>query len=102
MIYFGRNSGHQAINLAWHFGARRFVLVGFDCTDGPQGSHWFGEHPGILNKVSPYKKFAEAFAEIGADLKREGCQVINCSPLTALTCFPKGDLADVLQRDRAA
>ena len=38
-----RNSGHQAIDVARMFGARRVCLVGFDLSD-EGGTHWHGDH----------------------------------------------------------
>lgn len=98
----GFNSGYQAINLAVHFGATRIVLLGFDLKTGPQGSHWFGEHPD--GKVSPYAQFLAAFESIVQPLADAGVEVINCTPGSALQCFPVMALRDALpaSQERAA
>lgn len=89
VIYFGQNGGYQAINLAWHWGARRFVLLGFDCRAERGKTHWFGDHPKNLNMSQPYAAWIRNFNALAADLKQEGCTVINCSLGSALTCWPK-------------
>lgn len=92
----GYNSGHQAINLAYHLGYARLVLVGFDCQMTGGKRHWFGDHPGRLNRKSPYNLFIKAFNQLALDLKNEKIEVINCSAQSALTCFERGNLEEVL------
>src|ERR1043166_8946509 len=52
----GRNSGYQAINLAYHLGATRILLLGFDM----QGSHYFGAHS-YTTPPSPFDVFRRCF-----------------------------------------
>lgn len=91
-IYNGSNSGHQAINLAVNLGYTKLILIGYDCRVIDNKSHWFGDHPGKLNKKSPYDLFIKAFNVLAMDLKKEGIEVINCSEHSAINCFEKGDL----------
>ena len=44
-VHFGGNSGFQAINLAFLWGATRIILLGFDCKAVAGKDHWFGQHP---------------------------------------------------------
>lgn len=96
LIHFGGNSGHQMINLAYLFGAARIILLGFDMqrTDGK--SHHHGDHPGNLNKSLPFHTWMKKFPLIASDLKAEGVEVINCTRKTALNCFEKRSLEEVL------
>ena len=97
-IHLGINSGYQALNLALHFGVRQILLLGFDMKLSPDGKrHWFGDHPGALNKNSRYDLMMEHFATTLPDLKTAGVEVINCSRDTALACFPRLPLRDVLK-----
>ena len=90
----GFNSGYQAINLAVHFGARRIVLLGYDMAPNPHGpSHFFGEHPD--KAPSPYEQMREAFLSLVEPLNDIGVEVVNCTPGSALTCFPSLPLRDV-------
>lgn len=96
----GRNSGYQAINLAVHLGALRILLLGYDMSLGHGGrAHVFGDHPD--GKKPPLCLFRRHFRTIAAPLKAAGVTVINCSRRSALTMFPKADLARMLVR-RAA
>jgi hypothetical protein len=96
-IHQGGNSGYQALNLAVLMGAERIVLLGFDMKPGADGRrHWFGEHPGALRKDSPYRDWIENFRTTLPDLEKSGVEVINCTPGSALDCFPIADLKDVL------
>lgn len=90
----GENSGFQALNLAWHFGARRVYLLGYDMGMGRTGQrHFFGDHPPPLGNADEgqYRKLANFFAN---------CQwpmdIINCSRRTALDCFERQQLETVL------
>ena len=93
----GKNSAYQAVNLAVHFGATRIVLLGVDMKLGPKGKrHWFGTHPRGLNDRTDFGDFIEAFQTIVEPLKQIGVSVFNCSPDSALDCFPKRPLREVL------
>lgn len=92
----GRNGGYQAINLAVHFGAGRVLLMGFDMQRGPKGEeHWHGDHPN--QSRSPYGLFLVHFKTIVDPLKERGVEVVNCSPVTALTVFPRMPLREALR-----
>ena len=96
LIHTGGNSGYQALNLVYHFGASRIFLLGYDMQRTGGKSHWHGDHPGSMHKASPYTHWVRNFEALALDLKREGVEVINCSDQTALTCFPRARLEDVL------
>lgn len=93
----GRNTGAAAINLAVHFGATRVLLLGYDMEAKNEArSHWFGAHPLPLRGGSPYPLFRQMCQAMVAPLKAAGVEVVNCSRNTALTCFPRRPLAEVL------
>jgi hypothetical protein len=96
VIHTGGNSGYQVMNLAYHFGARRMILLGYDMQRTGGKSHWHGAHPGGLEKASPYNSWVKRFDVLARDLASEGVEVINCSTHTALTCFRRAKLEDVL------
>ena len=93
----GGNSGYQAVNLAWHFGARSIILLGFDMHRNTSG-HWHGEHPrGMLSApASHIAKWRHNFTALAADLARSRCKVINATPGSALDCFPRKTLEEAL------
>ncbi len=88
----GGNSGYQAVHLAAHFGAKRILLLGFDM----RGTHWFGNHPKPLGQCNSYGRWINCFTALAPELKRRGIEVINCTPGSALKCFPFAKIDDVL------
>ena len=96
-INVGGNSGYGAINLAYLFGARRLLLVGFDMRPVDGLSHWHGDHAAPLSVRQPFHAWIPRFAKLAADLKADDVEVVNCSAASALTCFPKASLEDALE-----
>lgn len=88
-VHFGGNSGYQAINLAYLWGAKRIILLGFDCKPINGQAHWFGQHPEGLNKTQNFDFWINHFNQLAKDLERENIEVINCSMDSALECFKK-------------
>jgi hypothetical protein len=88
-VHFGGNSGYQAINLAYLWGAKRIILVGFDCKPVGGKDHWFGQHPRGMTQIQPYQIWLDHFKRLAIDLWARNVRVINCSPDSALDCFPK-------------
>lgn len=96
-VYTGGNSGYMGINLAYLYGARRIVLLGLDCQPGPNGErHFDGDHPAPLTQHQPFGEWVKRFKTLAEDCDKRGVEVINCSRRTALQCFKRGDLAEVL------
>lgn len=94
----GGNSGFQALNLALQWGARKVLLVGFDMTDA-SGVHWYGRNnwqDANNPNDSNFKRWVAAFEGSVLILKQRGIEVINCSPFSALQCFPKMSIEDAL------
>lgn len=94
----GGNSGYQAVNLAWHFGMRQGILLGFDM-HRKDGAHWHGDHkPGMLNAPPQHiRTWVREFALLATDLNIDGVRIINSTPGSALTCFPCIKLEEALQ-----
>lgn len=86
---YGINSGLQGIRVAELLGATRILLLGFDM----HGTHYFGPHTAPELKNTDGNRFAIHLRQF---LKWKGCQVVNCTPGSALTQFPMGDIREVL------
>lgn len=86
-------SGYQALNLCTHLGARKVLLVGYDCKGGT-ADHWFGKHPDECRReiMRPFEKRAHHFDKIAGPLAERGIDVVNCTPGSAITAFRRGDL----------
>ena len=96
-VHLGGNSGYQAVNLAFHFGAREIVLLGFDM-HRQNGGHWHGEHEGMLSAPERHLPvWRRAFDALAHDLAARGVRVTNATPGSALQCFPRGDLWSALR-----
>lgn len=92
-IHTGQNSGYQAINLAYHLGARRIALLGYDLQLTGGKTHWFGDHPRGLSNPRAVSSWVKNFTPLAEDLEAEGVEVINCTRETALDCFPRMELS---------
>lgn len=94
VIHRGDNSGFQALNLAVLWECSPIVLLGFDMKMAGRKRHWFGDHPGEMNKASPYGLFASAFNE--AAQRHPGFKIWNASRETALECYPRAALHELI------
>ncbi|HDX9111839.1 TPA: hypothetical protein RQO74_000277 [Klebsiella michiganensis] len=87
------NSGQRAILLAKSLGAKRIILLGYDCSL-QNGIHWHGKHNnGLRNpdrdSLKRWKnEFRQVIPIVGAH------NVINCSRHTELDMFPVGNLEE--------
>lgn len=81
----GYCGGGNGVNLAYLMGAARIVLFGFDMR--PLG-HWHGGHP-VESKPTNYaERYIPALRRMAAELARDGVEVINATPGSALDCWP--------------
>ena len=83
------NSGLRGIEIAVMLGATEVLLLGFDLG----GTHFFGRHPepALKNTDTRPGRF-EAFMRQFAGYRPKGVKIINCTPGSALTCYPRADL----------
>ncbi len=88
------NSGAGAISLACFAGARRVLMLGYDCQRTGGKAHWHGDHPKGLGNAGSINKWPGQFAKLKAAMA--GVEIINCSRETALRCFPRARLEDCL------
>lgn len=97
-LSWNNNSGAAGINLAYHFGANRILLLGFDMALSPTGcSHWHGSHQPVGKKVtSPFARHLRGFPAIAEDAKKLGIEILNVNPNSAIDVFRKVSLKDVL------
>lgn len=93
-VGWGYNTGFHAVNLALQFGAARLLLVGFDFR-GDLGIHFFGEHP-YLPSDRDFPLWTRLLDEQAPVIAERGVSVVNCSPVSALTAYPKMSLEEAL------
>ena len=100
-LRWNTNSGACAINLAVHFGVRRIVLLGFDMQKVDGRKNWHQDYPKEKVKKGeeeyvPYPRMMEAFKVIAEDLRRMGIECLNATKNSAMECFTKVKLEDLL------
>lgn len=93
-VFSFSNSGAQAIQVAAKAGARRVLLLGMDM----DGGHWHGDHPAPLRTTHRdlYPIWRDRVGMLAGFLRERGVEVINCSPASALDCWPRIALEDAL------
>lgn len=86
-IATGKNGGHQAVNLAYHLGAKKIIVVGYDMQWTDDKVHWFGKHKKPLKNPgrSLMIQWKRNFEGLARALDAEGIEVINCSRQTAIS-----------------
>lgn len=97
------NSGACAAALAIAAGASRVVLLGFDAKPKDGRMHHHDDHPAPLRNCDTMTKFVTQFERL-AQWAATRAEVVNASRETALTCFPRVELAAALpgaQREAA-
>lgn len=90
-IRTGNGSGYQAIHCAMQACAKRIVLLGFDM----QGDHWHSGHVGEA-PTNHAETMVKHFDTLVPTLKELKIDIVNCSPGSALWCFPRAELLSVL------
>lgn len=87
-ITSGGSSGFGALNLAVLKGARKIVLLGYDYR--PTGHHNDRHYPGrIETPAAKWTEWAGNFDRAAMALKADGVEVLNASPESMITAFPK-------------
>lgn len=87
----GFDAGTSAINLAALFGAKEIIAIGYD----HMGGRWFnGEIPHFLPypKEAIHQQHMQPLPLIAEDAKRKGIRIVNCSPISRVTCFERQPL----------
>lgn len=88
------NSGAAALAQAAWWGAKRIVLLGYDCQHTGGRKHWHADHPGKLGNADGVADWPAQFAVVLPRLR--GIEVVNASRETALCLFPRASLEEAL------
>lgn len=90
----GGNSGFQAMNIATLQGAERLVLLGYDYGHAAgMEKHWWDKEYKRESRYSNYAEWNKKLAKAAPFIK---VPVFNASIQTAITCFPKVNLREIL------
>lgn len=101
VIHYGHSSGYQLINLAYHYGVREMILMGYDLRYPPGynreqrdpggARHFFGEYPRELEhwpRVGPNGEMS-GLLDCYRTIKpaEYGLRIVNATPGSALDFF---------------
>jgi hypothetical protein len=95
-VCWNGSSGGCAINIAYHLGASRIVLIGFDMKTKNGEHHFHNDYPAKGKQYDPYKKFIEPFPVIKKEANRLGVEILNATPDSTIDCFPIVKIEDTL------
>ena len=87
------NSGIGAISLAIYGGAKKVILIGYDCSITNNKTHWHGNHVAGLDNARRINEWPKLFSNFAANVTTP---IINSTRTTALTAFPKLSLEEAL------
>lgn len=93
----GNNSAYAAMNLAYHFGASRIVLLGLDMRVSGNRTHWHDEvRPDGFADILR-QSMLPMFPSLVEPLQSAGIEVLNATPGSALECWPNVPLKEILE-----
>lgn len=109
-VAWNRCSGLSAINLAYHFGVTRVVLLGFDMRmynipgrRGPEMKNWHTDHKEQVNRIEARRRFnhhISACKIIQKAAVKLNFEIINCTLESAIPDFPIMSLDDFLAQEK--
>ena len=71
-VCWNKTSGASAINIAYHLGARRIVLLGFDMRIVDRKENWHDDHLTHGDRKNPYPRFLKSWGVLTNELKELG------------------------------
>lgn len=99
-VHTGGNSGYAAMGLGIDFGGKPVVLLGYDMQRTGGRSHNHGDHPRPLTNGNNLPACVRRYNAAAKDAQAMGVEIVNASRATALTCFPRVELAKALQLEQ--
>lgn len=98
-LHTGGTSGFAALNLAVLHGAKDIVLFGYDYTpDNDVMRHndrHYGEHR--RQRLDLWANWSRSYGIVAEPLRRLGISVLNASPKSAITAFPRCSLEQAVE-----
>ncbi len=86
------------VRLAAHLGAAKIILLGVDMRHGPAGeTHYHGGHGVLHQEITLSQYMLPQFNSIIKPLAQRGIEVLNASPDSALTIWPRCSIDEGLQ-----
>ena len=95
-VCWNGSSGGSAINLAYHLGAKKIILIGFDMQPINGKYNYHDDYLEKRTAVDPYKKFLIPFPVIAKAARKLGIEILNATPGSKINCFPMVNLEDII------
>jgi hypothetical protein len=99
----GRDSGHQAVNLAAHLGVSAIFLVGFDMRKVGGKANWHDRHlkhkPRGASDDKHEINFVPGYRKVAIECARRNILVFNLNVDSALEVFPKLEIGRLFSGD---
>ena len=101
-VSWNKNTGAAAVNLAYHLGVKRVLLLGFDMSvNENRQQHWHAHYPSALkpraDRLLPFQKHLQSFKYISNDLQKiKGFEILNVNVDSNIPFFKKVRLEEVL------
>lgn len=95
-IWGGRSSGHTAISLAIAMGAKRVAMVGYDMRVVGGKEHFHADYKNGRDLSIYANEFVPGFNGWNESAWASGCEVLNCTPGSAVSEFAFANLEDLL------
>lgn len=98
----GNNGGVQCLNFVLNMNPSKVYLVGYDMRDNPRKrgeTHWHNYHSLVVRPDIYANEFIPSMNSLYREIQRLGIttEIINCSATSALTCFPKKNIAGLMR-----
>lgn len=93
-----QNSGAGAVSMAFCFGAKKIILLGYDLQLTGGKAHCHGDHPkGTGKNASNYRDWPEHFRRLHDHMRMNNPpDIINATPGSRLGLWPKKTLSEAL------
>lgn len=97
-IYSGYTISYFALQVAVYMGFKEIYFLGLDLKNTEKETHFFGHDFNSANHdQTEFPKMMDSFNKIAPILKERGINVYNCSPISALKCFPYVDYKEAIK-----
>lgn len=96
-VFWNKSSGASAINLAYHLGASKVVLLGFDMKVNERNEHnWHQNHRAHPRPSAYQERFLPPFIKIKEDADKLGLDIVNATVDSELKVFPMVKLKEII------
>jgi len=93
----GNNSGYGALNVAFHLGAKKIYLLGYDMWSDASGTHWHDGYITSHNHGIYDRAMIGDFSKAEAHYRKVGINLYNANPKSRLESITKCSIIQALE-----